>query len=213
MFATTAENRTELTPPRIENGQAMRPTRRKRGVAGKWLLIVLVLGLVGGGGGGGYLAWSASRVEDESKQALTRPVAKGDLVISIVEDGNLESANNIELKCEVEGTSTTILWIVPDGRQVKKGDELVKLDSSSIEESIGQQEITLADANAAKIGAEEDWSAATIAVEEYKEGIYKQELKKLKADISQAQQDLSSAENQLIYTKKMHRQGYKNLLN
>jgi len=205
------EQRTELRPQRFENGQAMRPRGRKRGGAGKWLLLFLVLGLVGLGVGG-YLVWSSSQVEDESKQALTRPVAKSDLVISIVEDGNLESASNIELKCEVEGTNTTILWIIPDGTEVKKGDELVKLDSSSIEEAIDQQKITLEEASASKIGAEKDFSAASIAVEEYKEGTLQQELEQMEADITQARQNLSSAQNSLMFTKKMHRQGYRTTL-
>ncbi|HUY31623.1 MAG TPA: HlyD family efflux transporter periplasmic adaptor subunit [Pirellulales bacterium] len=202
-----AEPRIELIPPRFENGQAARPPRRKRGGAGKSLLLLLALGLVTGGGGG-YLVWSSSQVDDPSKQALTKPVAKSDLVISVVEDGNLESASNIELKCEVEGTNTTILKIVPDGQQVKKGDELVKLNSSAIEEAIDEQKITLEDAHATEIGAEKDFSAASIAVEEYREGTLKQELEQMDADITQARQNLSSAENTLGFTKKMHRQGY-----
>ncbi|HVC97309.1 MAG TPA: HlyD family efflux transporter periplasmic adaptor subunit [Pirellulales bacterium] len=220
MCAMSLEQRTELRPQRLENGQAMRPRGRKRGGAGKWLLLLLVLGLAGGGGGG-YLVWSASREEDDSNQALVKPVTKSDLIISVVEDGNLESASNVDLKCKVEaagragatgGAATTILWIIPDGTEVKKDDPLVQLDSSSIEEEIDQQKITLADATAAKIGAEKDFLAAKIAVEEYEEGTLKQELEQIEADITQARQNLSSAQNSLDYTKKMHRQGYRTTL-
>src|SRR5437867_3723017 len=142
MCAMTAEQRAPLPSPRFENGQALRPRPRKRGGAGKWIAAAIVLAVIGGGGATAYSLYSASRVEDEARDALTKPVVKGPLVISVVEDGNMESASNIELKCEVEGgagggggqgSSTTILSIIPDGTEVKKGDELVKLDSSAIE--------------------------------------------------------------------------------
>jgi multidrug resistance efflux pump/Ca2+-binding EF-hand superfamily protein len=176
----------------------------------------LFLALAGGGSAVGYALYARSQTVDESKLAMTNEVTKGTLVVSVVEDGNLESASNVDLKCRVEGGGggggqgggTMILWIVPDGTEVKKDQLLVTLDSASIDESIDQQKMTISDADAALIAAEKDWSAAGIAVEEYKEGTYKQTLEQMEADITQAKQNLSSAENTLAFTKKMHRQGY-----
>jgi len=210
----TAEQRTLLTSQRLENGQSPRPRRPKRGGAGKWIVFLLFLALAGGGSAVGYALYARSQTVDESKLAMTNEVTKGTLVVSVVEDGNLESASNVDLKCRVEGGGggggqgggTMILWIVPDGTEVKKDQLLVTLDSASIDESIDQQKMTISDADAALIAAEKDWSAAGIAVEEYKEGTYKQTLEQMEADITQAKQNLSSAENTLAFTKKMHRQ-------
>jgi RND family efflux transporter MFP subunit len=138
---------------------------------------------------------------------VTAPVKKGDLVITVTEDGNVESANNVELKCKVPGP-ITILEIVPDGSHVKKGEQLVLLDSSSIEDSILTQEIAVAKAEAAKITSEKDFSAAKIAVSEYEQGTLRRDVRRAEADIVIARQNLATAENQLGYSRNMNRKGY-----
>lgn len=138
---------------------------------------------------------------------LTAAVQKADLLITVTEDGNVESANNIELKCKVPGP-ITILEIVPDGSHVKQGDLLVKLDSSSIEDAVLAQEIAVAKAEAAKIASEKDFAAAKIAVAEYEQGSFRRDLRRAEADIIIAKQNLSTAENQLRYSSNMHRKGY-----
>jgi hypothetical protein len=44
----------------------------------------------------------------------------GNLLVTVTEDGDVESASNVDIRCEVAGGST-ILWIIKDGTQVKKG--------------------------------------------------------------------------------------------
>ena len=46
---------------------------------------------------------------------------RGSLTIMVTEDGNVESANNITIKCRIEG-GASILEIVEDGAFVKKGN-------------------------------------------------------------------------------------------
>ena len=87
-------------------------------------------------------------------------------MVTVTEDGSLESAVNIDIKCEVAG-GTSILWIVDDGTEVKKGEKIIELDSAALEESINQQRIATEKARAAKIQAEKDYAAAKLAVEEY----------------------------------------------
>ena len=53
---------------------------------------------------------------------------------------------------------------------MKKGEELVRLDSSLIEEKVSQQKIVYEKAKALMIDAEKTWKAADIAVAEYIEG-------------------------------------------
>ena len=66
----------------------------------------------------------------------------------------------------------------------------------------------MAKAEAAKISAEKDFSAAKIAVAEYEQGTLRRDLRRAEADIVVAKQNLSTAENQLRYSRKMHRRGY-----
>jgi multidrug efflux pump subunit AcrA (membrane-fusion protein) len=91
---------------------------------------------------------------------------------------------------------------------VKQGDSLVQLDSSSIEDDILAQQIVLAKAEAAKIKAEKDLSAAEIAVEEYLEGTFVQELHKLEIDLTVARANFAAAESVLQFANKMYKKGY-----
>lgn len=205
MNAMTAENRGVNT--RLQNGFAGRSPLRGGGGWAKWVLsFVGFLAL----GGAGYVAYaryySGADAEDAGRMLITQ-VKKGDLLITVTEDGNVESANNVELKSKVPG-SNTILEIVPDGSHVKKDDQLVRLDSWSIEEQITTQEIAVAKAEAAKITSDKNFAAAKIAVDEYREGTFVQEMQQYEADITVARQNLSSAKNLLHYSLKMHRKGY-----
>jgi multidrug resistance efflux pump len=132
---------------------------------------------------------------------------RGNLLVTVTEEGNIESASNVDIKCEVAGGST-ILWIIPDGTRVQAGDELVRLDSSTIEDSISQQKILWEKAKAAVVESEKTFSAAKIAVQEYLEGTFVKELQLADANIVIAMENLRSAENQLQHTERMARKGY-----
>jgi|GEM_PF-440483 len=89
----------------------------------------------------------------------TFAVASGDLVISVIEGGNLKALKSKEIKSEVEG-SATILYIVPEGTRITEKDIadkklLVELDSSQIRERTKTQEITYQSANSDYIQAKE----------------------------------------------------------
>ncbi len=139
--------------------------------------------------------------------ALTHKVGKSGLLITVVAAGNMESAKNIDVKCQVEG-GAAILWIVPEGTEVEAGELLVKLDKSTIEDKLNSQQITLGKAQASKIQAEENFGAAEIAVQEYDEGTYVKELQTAEANIIISQENLRSSENLLEHTRKMSRRGY-----
>jgi multidrug efflux pump subunit AcrA (membrane-fusion protein) len=138
---------------------------------------------------------------------LTAPVTRGDLIVTVVEDGNLESAVNIDIKCEVAGGSS-ILWIVEDGTEVKEGEKIVELDASTLEESINQQRITYEKARAAMIQAEKNYAAAKLAVDEYLQGTFVQAVQDQDAQITIAEENLRSAQNALEHSERMFRKGY-----
>ncbi|MDP6442582.1 MAG: TolC family protein [Pirellulaceae bacterium] len=178
----------------------------RRGSVAGWLVALLVVaGIVVGIAYGAYEL--ADATAEPKARALTREVKKADLVITVTEDGNIESASNVEVKCQVAG-GTSILWIVPDGEFVKDGQKIVELDSSALEESINQQRITFEKAKSAKIQAEKDYAVSKIAVTEYLEGVYKKELQDAGAQIKISLENLRTAQNSLAYTTRMFRKGY-----
>ena len=72
------------------------------------------------------------RALDDGPQ-LTHRVTRGELHVTVTEQGTLESSSNTEVKCKVRGYST-VTWVIPAGSVVEPGDELVRLDTKVIEE-------------------------------------------------------------------------------
>lgn len=192
----------------VYNFRRERPTRWS-GKLALFGMLVAVLGLLGwqlsGQGGGDSKSGSSSSLN--ANGALTHTVSKGRLLVTVVAAGNMESAKNIEVKCQVAG-GTSILKIVPEGTEVEAGESLVTLDSSTIEDQLNAQKISLGKAQASKIQAEENFAAAEIAVQEYAEGTYVKELQIAEANINIAQENLRSSENLLEHTRKMSRKGF-----
>jgi multidrug resistance efflux pump len=139
--------------------------------------------------------------------ALLSKVGRNPLQVTVTADGNVESASNIEVKCRVAGGST-ILWIVEDGKIVEEGEEIVKLDTSAIDDKLNSQRITYEKALATQIQAQGDLEAAKISVMEYEEGTFIEQVKQVEADIQIALENLRSSENQLKYSKRMVRKGF-----
>ena len=202
-MSVTSTSRWSTTSARLENGPS-RPSRNGRKRIGLRLVVALCLA---GAAWAVYASFGSATLADAYRGALTTPVKRGDLLITVAEDGSLESAKNLDLKCQVPG-SQTILEIVTDGSHVKKGGLLVRLDSSMLEDAILAQQIVQSRAEAARITAEKTFAAAKIAVEEYRQGTFVQELEQLQATITMAKQNMSSAENMLFHSKRMYSFGY-----
>ena len=186
------------------------PQRTRRGAISSavwWVLGVLVIA---------SLAYGASRLGPESRNSANSKTipyeAKRDaLVVSVTEQGRLESSSNVEIKCRVKGGST-VLWVVESGTQVKKGDELVRLDKSTIEDNISTQKITYETAVANLATAESDVAVARIGIEEYLEGTFRSLQTTAKKDVVIAESNLKSAQNALEHAEKMFRKGYNSKL-
>jgi hypothetical protein len=153
------------------------------------------------------VAVSGSMGGEEGPQALTSEVTEGEVLVMVTGKGVLESCNNDNLKCQVEGGSK-ILWIVPDHKRVEKDEVLVRLDDATLKTQVQTQEIALQKAAAIKKQAEEDYKVAVKAVEEYDKGTYIKELQTLEAAVTIAQENLSSAKNSQEHSERMHRKGY-----
>ena len=147
-------------------------------------------------------------VEDRSLgPALTHRVAIGNLSVTVIEQGTLESAENTEIKCKVRGENT-IIWVVEPGTLVREGDELMRLDTLAIEDSINERSKY---ALWSRSGAEQAGATARrakLAIKEYLEGRYIVQKKTLEKDLAVAEQNLNTAENMLRHAQRMLKRGY-----
>ncbi|HEX3725773.1 MAG TPA: HlyD family efflux transporter periplasmic adaptor subunit, partial [Pirellulales bacterium] len=207
MATTTTDDKERTTKFHSVLKEVAAPeTARRRRVVPRWLAVAIVAVSVVGLGVAATMRSSLLPAAAKG-QMLTEKVHRSDLVVSVTEDGNVESAHNVDIKCEVKGGSA-ILWLIKDGTEVKKGDELVRLDSASIEDQISQQTINTEKAKATKIDAEKAFESAQIAVQEYEQGTYLQLLKQLQVTQTVAKENLQSSRNLLQYYNRMVRQGY-----
>jgi RND family efflux transporter MFP subunit len=143
----------------------------------------------------------------KSSTALTHAITRGELVVTVTEQGTLESSRNTEIKCKVKGGST-VLSVIEAGTEVKPGDLLVQLDTSAIDDKINVQKIAYQKALATHATSETNVSVARISVTEYLEGTYRSTLKTLQKDLAIAQSNLQTAQNIARHTARMFRKGY-----
>ena len=174
--------------------------------ARRWKRSLLVIGTLAVLATAGVLIPGAVSPGD-ANSTLTHRVTRGDLVVTVTEQGTLESSNNTEIKCKVRGWSL-VTWVIEGGTVVQAGDELVRLDTKRIEDAISQQTTayhtsaaTLAQSKAAVANAE-------IAIPAYMEGSYQSQLKSFQRSKTIAQTNLETSQKMLDNTKKMFRRGY-----
>ncbi len=152
-------------------------------------------------------------------------VRRGPLVISLREAGEIQPSEQIKIKSEVEGR-TTILSIVPEGTRVKAGDLLVELDTSSLEESRVNQEITVKNNEAAFIEARENlevvknqaradvelaelkYQFAQEDLEKYENGEYPNTLNEQMGAVTLAEEELERARDTLEWSRRLHAAKY-----
>jgi len=130
-----------------------------------------------------------------------REVKPGKLKVVVEARGSLEAARVADLYCNVEGQST-ILSLVAEGRTVKKGDLVCELNSSFLRDQLVNQKIAEQRASAAYQNAKLSCEVAEIAVAEYVEGIFKQDLYTLKSEIAGADAARQKAEDRLERTQR-----------
>jgi HlyD family secretion protein len=181
------------------NGRASRPRARRWRLAAVAVVALLVAATFG-------VRWAESRFAAHDG-VETSPVNKGRLVVTLAAEGNIESANNRELKCQVAG-GARIIWIIPDGTAVEAGADLVHLDQSNFEQQLNAQKIVYERAVATKIQAEQDFGAAQADVREYLEGSYRKDLQAAKEQVTIARQNLGTNRNTLSHTERMYRKGF-----
>ncbi len=200
-----------MTEVTNERADARKPSREERSTGRRWW-IVAVLAL---GGVAGVIVALSGRSDApptiDPRTALTHPITRGDLLVTITEQGTLESSDNTEIKCKVRGQNT-VTWVIESGSIVEPGDELVRLDTLFIEEQINERSKY---AHWSRSGAEH-WKAnvarAELAIPEYLEGRYVTQMMTLEKDLAIAKSNLTTARNMLDHARMMHERGYRSAI-
>lgn len=153
------------------------------------------------------------------------PVRRGPLTVSVSETGTIQNRERVVVKSEVEG-SVQILWLIEEGTTVEKGDLLVELDSSSLQDQEAQQQISVQNAEAAFIRARENLAVtrsqaesdiaqaelnvrfAELDLRKYLEGEWPRELRKAESDITLASEELQRAEDELDWSRRLEEDKY-----
>lgn len=172
-----------------------------------------------------FAARSCRQAGVETSKNPLFTVERGPLTISITENGTIQNREKVVIESEVEGRNT-IVFLEEEGKMVEEGDLLVKLDSSSLEDSQLDQEIGVQNADASLIQAREnlaiaknqakadieqaelDLKFARLDLKKYDEGEYPMELQQSKSAITLAEEELKNSEDQYDWSKRLAEKGY-----
>lgn len=148
---------------------------------------------------------------DTSSAPVIATATSGPFLQQVVERGEVESSSNVEIRCQVQARTAAgipIIQIVPEGTYVKEGDFLVKLDDSSLQTDVVQQQIACNTSRALAVEATADFEATKLALKEYESGTFRQEEGALQSDEFVAKENMRRAEEYLRYSQKLAARGY-----
>ena len=200
-----------MSAKRNENSQQHKP---KNGLVAQFLIFGLVaLCLLG------FAGWYFVNLGEDAEliEPIMATVTKGEFVSQVLDQGEIQSSENVEIRCEVRARngSLSVLSVTPEGSRVEAGDFLVQLDSTSFEKELEQQNISMANAETSVIQAETNLASAIASKKEYEEGTYLQNVKTIQnemydadAEINTAKQDLQRAKEILTHSTKLQLKGF-----
>lgn len=178
---------------------------------GGFSLVSLLIGvviLIAMGAGGVY--WFNTQSNSTVFNPVLAKVTQGDFVANVLCDGDLQSSENVEIRCEVRARNglVSVLQVVAEGTRVSAGDFLVSLDSASFEKELEQQRIAVANAQTQKIRSATDYETALVSLEEYENGTFEEKRTELSMNLVGAEQDLKIAQENFGYSEKMQAKGF-----
>ncbi|MBN1510635.1 MAG: efflux RND transporter periplasmic adaptor subunit [Phycisphaerae bacterium] len=209
-------------PSRPDTGNGVRGVLRRRptrshvwlGLAGLVVLAALAYAAL-------RAWWPAASTGDPTVFVVQRRSFSVDLP----QKGELQAAQSVDVRCEVEGRST-IIWLIHEGAQVQKGDLLVEMASDEIEDRIKSEEINVANAESNHLTAQTDYEIqidqnasdirkAELALEnaktelsKYEEGDWIQQQTDARIAVQRAEKELKQAADRFKDSKELNEQGF-----
>lgn len=164
----------------------------------------------------------------KTADVLTATAAVGELVITVTEKGELESAQSVQGVCEIEGGGK-LVTIVAEGTAVKKGAVVARFDTDTLLKGVNEQEVkweqaegkvkaTTSELEVQRNKADSEIAKADLALtlakldhESYEEGEFQVEMDKRKGTLEIARKELKEAEDNLDFTRGMVKKGFAQL--
>lgn len=166
-----------------------------------------------------WMIWGPGSRQNESdlSQQPTTFVQQGPLRIDVTETGTIRPRKQIVLKNETD-RNATIVYVVKEGSIVKKGDLLVELDSTEIENQLIERRLAVLNDEADLVAAQQSLKVAdnenTASIEQaeltlrfaiqdlqkYKEGEFPKLKKEAEAKLKLAEAELKQAEESLKWS-------------
>jgi RND family efflux transporter MFP subunit len=171
----------------------------------------------------GYVSQFGS---DDMPAPLTAVAREMVVPHEVLAGGELQSAEAVDVMCEVEGPQLKIVEMLPEGTYVQSGQIVVRLDPSQINDRLAAQQIKVTQVNAvAKAAAEElkiqqnlaesviaeaqlTVTLAELDRKKYLEGEYQVELNDLRGSIALAETDLQDAKDMVEHFENLVRKGF-----
>jgi HlyD family secretion protein len=169
-------------------------------VLGLGLMIVLVVSAVA-------LQPTLFATQGAGNTALTFEVTRGDLLVTITEQGSLESSNNTEIKSKVRGFNT-VTWVIPSGTEVKQGDELVRLDTKELEENLSLSKTNVYKSRASLAKTTAGLATAKISIRAYEQGQYITQLMEREKAVAISEANLKASRKMLLRSDGLFKQGF-----
>ncbi|MBL4810369.1 MAG: efflux RND transporter periplasmic adaptor subunit [Phycisphaerales bacterium] len=152
-------------------------------------------------------------------------VERGVLEINLTEIGTIKSRGQFVVKSEVEGR-TSIIYVIDEGVQVKKGDLLIELDSSGLQDRLVDQQIKVENTEADFVSAKENLEVVKIQSQsniakaslenqfaqedevKYIKGEWPKSLMESETELTLAQEDFRRATDEFDWSKKLYNEKY-----
>jgi HlyD family secretion protein len=130
----------------LQTGSNKRRSNQGRSLWGllRFCMVIALVALVGFGLL--LLFKRLATVAGSESDLLLHVVQRRTLDDTVVERGTIESQNTVYGKCELPGDESSIVFIVPEGTVVSKGDVIVRLESAKIDQQIALKKIALNEA-------------------------------------------------------------------
>ncbi len=184
--------------------------------------------LLGAGGFGIYrLQGLLGNTRGESNEAATYRVIRRSVEDRVVERGTVESQNTVYGKCELPTWQNKIIFIVPEGTVVKKGDVVARLQAEEIDQQIQAKTVELNEARGKRDQAQQEleiqinkgksdiataqleFDLAVLDLEKYEMGDFVAEKAELERAIKEAEAELEKVRDEMHNIEILVKKGYR----
>lgn len=186
---------------------------------------ILITVLLAAGGTAALWPWSQQPANAAANPGDVFAVRRGDLPIAITENGTMVAKESQKVEAKIKSQSK-IMTLVEEGKEVKEGEVVCKLDDTQVKQQIEQAELqiltTEANLESARIelGIQEGDNLANLGkakvaldkatkeIEKFRDGEAPQQRRKLEVTLKDMQTEFNRAQKNLEDSTKLLEQNY-----